>query len=167
MVCLAGRVDDRRCSAVGSTAIGPNTQRAPIPSPARRYISFSGLLDSRLGQEAALRITIQTLSSAITMSAHRINGFQMRQLTTLHAASAFRSPSGSLVCSQNRIRRVARRCVTVNCCRIPVLHGFGQAVPSESLWVRDRGTARQLPFEMTFGRMWTAVRSVRLPSGTA
>ena len=52
--------------------------------------------------------------------------------------------------SQNRIRRKAQRYVTVNWCRIPAFRGFGQAVPSESFWIRDRGTARHMLFEATF-----------------
>jgi hypothetical protein len=68
--------------------------------------------------------------------------------------------------SQNRIRLGAQRFVTVNCCRIPALRGFGQAVPSESFWIRDRGTARDLLFEATFWAMWSAVLSARRILGT-
>lgn len=63
--------------------------------------------------------------------------------------------------SQNRIRLGAQRFVTVNCCRIPALRRFGQAVPSESFWIRDRGNARDLLFEATFWAMWSTVLSAR------
>ncbi len=63
--------------------------------------------------------------------------------------------------SQNRIRREAQRFVTMTCCLIPALRGFGQAVPSVSFWKRDRGTARHTLFEATFWVMGSAVLSAR------
>ena len=63
--------------------------------------------------------------------------------------------------SQNRIRRGAQRFVTLNCCRIPALLGFGWALPSVSFWIRDRGTGRHMLFGATFWAVWSAVLSAR------
>jgi len=52
--------------------------------------------------------------------------------------------------SQNRIRREAQRFVTMTCCLIPSLRGFGQAVPPVSFWKRDSGTTRHTLSEATF-----------------
>ena len=68
--------------------------------------------------------------------------------------------------SQNQIRQEAQQFVTLNCCWIPALLGFGWAASSVSLWKRDRGTVRHMPFEATFWAMWTAVRSVRRIMGS-
>ncbi len=69
--------------------------------------------------------------------------------------------------SHNQIRREVQRYVTLNCCRIPALRGFGQTGPSASFWKRNRGTARHMLFEATFWAMWTAVRSVRRIMGSS
>ncbi len=63
--------------------------------------------------------------------------------------------------SQNRIRRGVQRYVTLNCCLVPGLRGFGQAVPSVSFRKRDRGTARRTLFEATFWVVGSAVLSTR------
>ena len=68
--------------------------------------------------------------------------------------------------SQNQIRREAQRFVTVNCCRIPALLGFGQVVPSVSFWKRDRGTVCHTLFEATFWVVGSAALSARRVLGS-
>ena len=69
--------------------------------------------------------------------------------------------------SQNQIRREVQRYKTFDCCRIPALRGFGQAVPSVSFWIRDRGTARHTLFEATFWVVGSAILSARRILGSS
>jgi hypothetical protein len=68
--------------------------------------------------------------------------------------------------SQNQIWREVQRYIMLNCCRIPALRGFGQAAPSVSFWIRDRGTARHTLVKATFWVVGSAVLSARRNLGS-
>ena len=69
--------------------------------------------------------------------------------------------------SQNQIRREVKRYIMLNCCRIPALRGFGQAAPSVSFCIRDRGTARHTLVKATFWVVGSAVLSARRILGSS